>query len=150
MTIIVYDPSTDAIFVDSKMTFMNGMAPITASKIMQKDGHKIAFSSGPIAGSYIVDRIMGVLASGEYHLRHNDQNLAGVGGFVRLSSGKVKQFHCDSSDLYISEPEKEFPFPVGSGDAWFSAFTAAGASVEKAIYDVARLHNQCGLPIETF
>lgn len=155
MTIIVFDPTTDAIYVDSLSTFSDGRAPLTMTKLEHIDSDHIAAycSSGQVPIN-VVNKLVGTALrtpSGVH--RHDLAGMDLVHGFVRNTTTKeVFVVKSNESQVFVTAAERTWVQPCGSGIDWFNAYIASDPErdVSKAIIMVAKHHVQCGLPVEVF
>jgi len=147
MTIIVYDPFTDIIYADSKQTFFNGRAPLTATKVEKVGPHRGVFAGQALDSAAIANVIAEMITEG-VTLRKMDKHFDVI-GYVRVAAGDVRYVHMNDDQLVVVQAEKSFISGEGSGAYWFHGYLAIGMTTRDAINSVCKHHSDCGFPIDT-
>lgn len=148
MTIIVFDPAADRVYVDSWYSFSNGRPGYAASKLFKCGLHVGAFA-GAAEHVRLATSIVGQMIDAGDTMRKVDCHLDMV-GFVRSQSGIVYYVSTNDTTIFVGQALKHATIAEGSGASWYDAYIALGMTVEQAITSVCELHSECGLPIETF
>lgn len=154
MTIIVYDPATDRILVDTLHTIhMNGKLILHyATKIrVTPSGHRYT-ASGPgddrMVG-LLIDAAFLALAKGELPLLDIDPDYTNV--YVRHSDGRAfVPFSYGEKKTILSFWDLPVPLSRAAGSSYFDAFYAEHGSTDVAMALTLRYGHACGGEVESF
>lgn len=150
MTVLVFDPASGKVLVDSCHSFTNGMKPVTSSKIVPYKGAKFAYSGADMPIGAIESLVFDLIESKAYTRAHETAAYDGIAGFARFTDDQVYQFWFDAKTLYAGPAPTHYVLGFGIGAAWFYAYLSDGATVAEAMHKTAVHHVNCGLPVEQF
>jgi len=149
LTIIVFDPVKDRIYVDQGVTWMQGRKMTYSSKIYKLGAHRIALSGNTSEFDVCREAIIAALDGGAFESRRTPKDY-NIEGFARLANGKAVLVHIQDSIVVASEWEYQVPFATGSGGMYAYAYMTLGYGPLEATRLTAQHHSECGGDVEEF